>query len=104
MATTKKSKSAPMIADPQRVADCLKVLGHATRLQILEILRGNERSVGELEELVGGSQPNISQHLRVMRDRQIVKSRKQANLVFYSVSDERLFELMEVAGEIFCRD
>jgi len=81
----------------------LKVLGHATRLLILEALRSGEKSVTELEELVGGSQSNISQHLRLMRDHDILTARKNGNHVYYSVSDRGVFGIVDAVKKVFCR-
>jgi len=99
------------LSDPEKqnqaavnqAARCLKTLAHPTRLMILESLRRGERTVTELEEIVGGTQSNMSQHLRLMRDREILSARKVGNQVYYSVSDPRLFEIQDAVRAIFCK-
>ena len=85
-----------------RAAGCLQVLGHPTRLSILKALRQGERPVHEIEEEVGGTQSNVSQHLRLMRDRSIVAARKEGNQVFYRVPDPRVYAILDAVKEVFC--
>jgi ArsR family transcriptional regulator len=80
----------------------LKAMCHPLRLQILCTLSSNEFSVQEIVEQVGTSQSNISQHLAILRDKGILTSRKDANRVFYRVSDERTLRLIEMMREVFC--
>ena len=70
-------------------ADFFQALAHPTRIAIVEHLRGGELSAGALIERLGLEQANASQHLAVMRTKQIVTSRKAGNQVFYSVRDPR---------------
>lgn len=82
-------------------ADFFKALAHPLRIHILDALRDRERSVGELKELLGVETPNVSQQLAVLRGKNLVKTRKEGNNVFYSVSDPTIFELLDVAKVIF---
>ena len=68
-------------------AQLFRALGHEIRIRILEELRAGERSVGELQELIGVSGPNVSQHLSVLRGEGIVTARRDGTSVFYSVAD-----------------
>ena len=80
----------------------LKAISHPLRLKILCIIGQNEVSVLDIVEVVGTSQSNISQHLAILRDKGILASRKDANRVFYRVSDERTLKLIGMMQEVFC--
>lgn len=81
-------------------AEFFKVLGHPARIRVLELLRGGERSVGQLLPEVGLEPSHLSQQLGVLRRANVVQARKQGSTVHYSVSDQRIFELLEVAKTI----
>ena len=53
-------------------------------------------------DTVGTSQSNISQHLGILKDKGVLVTRKEANKVFYRVSDERTLKLLEMMREVFC--
>jgi DNA-binding transcriptional ArsR family regulator len=86
-----------------RACQCLKALAHPLRLQILCALREGEKNVQQLERLLGATQANMSQHLGVLRDKEILTSRKEANQVFYSVKDARTFQLLGLMQAIYCK-
>lgn len=75
-------------------ADIFQALAHPTRIAILELLTGGELSAGALIEKLGMEQANVSQHLAVLRGKQIVVNRKAANQVFYSVRDPIILEIL----------
>ncbi len=81
-------------------ADFFKTLAHPARIRVLELLRGGERSVGELIPDVGLEPSHLSQQLAVLRRANVVQTRKQGSTVLYSVTDDRIFELLEVAKTI----
>jgi ArsR family transcriptional regulator len=58
------------------------------RLQLLSALLRGERSVTELTHLLRRSQPSVSKHLRVLRDQQLVRTRRDRNRVFYRIAAE----------------
>ena len=90
-------------ADLYVASRSLKAMGHPLRLKILCILaEGNETSVQDLVDLVGTSQSNISQHLSILREKNILASRKEANKVFYRIGDDKILALMETMREAFC--
>ncbi len=81
----------------------LKAMAHPLRLKILCLLGGaGEVSVQGIVEHVGTSQSNISQHLSILRDKGILASRKDANKVFYRVSDPKIVRLISSLREAFC--
>lgn len=81
-------------------ADFFKTLAHPARIRVLELLRDGERSVGELIPEVGLEASHLSQQLGILRRANILHSRKERSTVRYSVTDPRIFELLEVAKAI----
>jgi len=88
--------------DIERASRSLKAMSHPLRLKILCTLGGQEVSVQEIVDYVGTSQSNISQHLAILRDKGILASRKDANRVYYRVSDARTLQLIGMMREVFC--
>ena len=80
----------------------MKAMSHPLRLKILCVLGPRELSVQQIVELVGTSQSNISQHLAILREKEILSARKDANRVFYRVDDSRTLQLISMMREIFC--
>jgi DNA-binding transcriptional ArsR family regulator len=81
----------------------LKAMAHPLRLKILCILGGaGEVSVQDIVEQVGTSQSNISQHLSILREKGILASRKDANKVYYRVSDPKILQLIGAMRSAFC--
>lgn len=89
-------------ADIERASRSLKAMSHPLRLKILCTLGEQEVSVQEIVDQVGTSQSNISQHLAILRDKGILASRKDANRVYYRVSDGRTLRLIGMMREVFC--
>ncbi len=92
------------VARLEKAARCLRVLAHPTRLLIIHLLGQGERSVQELEKEVGVSQSSISQHLNLLKDKEILESRRAAQQVFYRLRDPRLLQLTALTREFFCKD
>jgi DNA-binding transcriptional ArsR family regulator len=82
-------------------ADIFQALGHPTRIAILEFLRAGELSAGAMIEKLGMEQANVSQHLAVLRAKQLVSTRKAGNQVFYSVRDPILIEVLNLMRTYF---
>lgn len=68
----------------------LKAVAHPVRLKILCILGQSEVNVQDIVKCIGSSQSNISQHLSVMRDKNILATTKVANRVYYRIKDETI--------------
>jgi ArsR family transcriptional regulator len=88
--------------DIDRASRALKAMSHPLRLKILCTLGSAEVSVQDIVEMVGTSQSNISQHLAILRDKGILTARKDANRVFYRVSDSRTLDLIGMMRQVFC--
>lgn len=73
------------------ITDVLKALGHEVRLKLMRtLLESGEKSVGELEAMTGIGQPGLSQQLGILRKAELVQTRREAKLVFYSLAPEPL--------------
>jgi len=88
--------------DIDRASRSIKAMSHPLRLKILCILGDSEFSVQDIVDTVGTSQSNISQHLGILKDKGVLATRKEANKVFYRVSDERTLKLLEMMRDVFC--
>ena len=82
-------------------ASIFQALSHHTRIAILEVLRDGELSAGTIQEKLGVEQANLSQHLAILRSRQIVANRKDGNQVFYSIRNPVLVEVLDVMRRYF---
>ena len=82
-------------------AEFFRSLGHPTRLRILELLRDRELSVSELQVELEIESSSVSQQLAVLRAKNIVDTRRAGTNVYYSVRDPQVFQLLDVAREIF---
>src|SRR5262249_57493009 len=76
-------------------------LANPTRIAMVELLSDGELSAGQLIEKLGIEQANASQHLAVLRAKQIVVSRKAGNQVYYSIRDRALIEVLEILRRYF---
>lgn len=82
-------------------ADIFQALAHPTRIAIIELLEDGELSAGELIERLGMEQANVSQHLAVLRTKQLVANRKAGNQVFYSVRDPLILKVLALMRRYF---
>lgn len=82
-------------------ADIFQALAHPTRISILELLSEGELSAGVLIEKLGMEQANVSQHLGVLRAKQVVVNRKAGNQVFYSIRDRTIIEVLRLMRTYF---
>lgn len=84
------------------VSDLLKLLGHPDRLMVLCQLKFGEQSVGELSRNLGVKQSPLSQHLARMRHEGVVTSRREAQTIFYSITDPKITQVISVLYELYC--
>ncbi len=89
-------------ADITKAARSLKAMSHPLRLKILCVLGNKAISVQDIVEQVGTSQSNVSQHLSILREKNILGSNKEANRVFYYIDDERVLQLIKMMRDVFC--
>ena len=83
------------------VARFFQALAEPMRLKILNGLRDGEKNVSELVEVSGGTQANVSKHLALLRDAKIIKRESRGTKAYYSIADQRIYELCNlVCGQI----
>ncbi len=81
-------------------AELFRALAHPARIRALEVLSDGERSVGEMQPLVGIESSHLSQQLGVLRRAGLVTTRKEGNSVYYAIRDPALVELLAVAKRV----
>jgi DNA-binding transcriptional ArsR family regulator len=77
----------------ERVAARFRALGDPTRIRILDVLRGGERSVGDLAELLAVNQASMSKHLALLREEGLIGVRRLGTQALYRISDPSLDDL-----------
>jgi ArsR family transcriptional regulator len=82
-------------------AEIFQALAHPTRIAILDLLREGEITVGAFAEHLNLEQANLSQHLAVLRAKQIVTTRKAGNQVFYAVRDPLIWKVLDLMRRYF---
>lgn len=97
-AMTEKPKIDMTIYNMQ--AGISKTLANPIRLAILHTLRDGEKSVNELTDILGINQSNLSQHLALMRQMGILKTRKQGTSIYYSVTNPKINQACDMVREV----
>ena len=82
-------------------AEFFKALAHPIRIQILDTLRDGEHNVNELRDILNIEAPNVSQQLAILRNKNLVVTRKDGNNVYYAVKDKAIFKLLDITKTIF---
>lgn len=81
-------------------AEVCKTLGSPVRIEILNSLRDGEKTVGQLSEELKLRQANVSQHLAVLRQRQVVATRKEGTSIYYRVSNPKINQACQLMREV----
>lgn len=99
----------PLAIDPESMrthaadaARLLKALGNENRLMLLCLLVEGERSVGELNARLALSQPALSQHLAVLREDGLVRTRREAQTIYYSLVEGPAQRIIDTLHGIYC--
>lgn len=92
----------PMAVQAKAAADLMKAVAHEGRLMILCHLMAGEKSVSELEELIGARQAAVSQQLARLRLEGLVRSRRDGKAIYYSIGDEKALRLIKSLHDLFC--
>lgn len=82
-------------------AEFFKALAHPMRIRILEVLSEGEKTVNEIQTILGSEGSAVSQQLAVLRSKNVVSSVKEGTSVIYSLRDPLIRELLAVAKQIF---
>nr|WP_303230053.1 metalloregulator ArsR/SmtB family transcription factor [Comamonas kerstersii] len=93
---------ASMRVHASEAVNMLKLLGNEDRLMLLCQISLQERTVTELEQLTGITQPTLSQQLGVLRREGLVSTRREGKFIWYQLADARALQLMQVVHQLFC--
>lgn len=86
------------------VAQQLKVLSNPDRLKILCVLKDGELAVQQIEMLAQIQQPTLSQQLSVLRQAELVQTRREGKQIFYSIKEVKTLQLMHSLYQLYCQD
>ncbi|MEM7752112.1 MAG: metalloregulator ArsR/SmtB family transcription factor [Pseudomonadota bacterium] len=92
-----------MVKNAQSASNFLKAISHEGRLMILCHLASGEKSVTELEDLLSARQAAVSQQLTRLRLEGLVTPRRDGKAIYYSLTDDRARQIIEVVYDLFCR-
>lgn len=92
-----------MFEQAKEVSDFLKALANESRLLILCALSEGERSVGELEEFLAQRQATVSQQLARLRLDGLVTTRREGQMIYYSLATDEVRSILATLYEVFCR-
>jgi ArsR family transcriptional regulator, virulence genes transcriptional regulator len=93
-----------MLRNSAKAVELLKAVSNERRLLILCHLLDGEMSVGEMNEKLALSQSALSQHLALLRAHKLVKTRKAAQTVFYSLDSDEAEALITLLHKLYCSD
>jgi DNA-binding transcriptional ArsR family regulator len=88
----------------RRASVLLKAMSNQHRLMILCQISNDEKSVGELEEIIGLSQSALSQHLARLRRDNLVQTRRDAQTIYYSLKGEEAQTVIQTLYDLYCAD
>ena len=91
-----------MKASASNACRLMKVLSNPDRLMLLCQLSQGEKRVGELEEILGIVQPTLSQQLTVLREEELVTTRRDGKSIYYQIASPQALAVMNVLFEQFC--
>jgi DNA-binding transcriptional ArsR family regulator len=95
---------AQMDQSAQQACKLMKVLANPDRLMILCQLCKSELRVGQIEEMLGIPQPTLSQQLTVLRDEELVETRREGKSIYYKVISSQAMAVIATLYEQFCKD
>ncbi|MBU1077256.1 MAG: metalloregulator ArsR/SmtB family transcription factor [Spirochaetes bacterium] len=79
----------------EKKSEFLHSMAHPARLKILEILRDEKACVSELSEQIKIKQPNISQHLNILRNSGIITKKRKGKMIFYNINEENVSNILK---------
>lgn len=92
-----------MDANAEIAADFLKSMANSIRLRIMCRLLEEEKTAGQMSEIIGISQANMSQHLGWLKKADLVKTRRERTSIYYSLNGEKIVPFMSVLHDMFCK-
>ena len=91
-----------MQAAADAASTLLRTIANENRLLLMCQLSQGEKSVGELEQILGIRQPTLSQQLGILRNKGLVATRREGKQIIYSVSDGRAMQVLVTLYELYC--
>ena len=92
--------------DAHKLQHLFQTLGDVNRLKIIKFIGDKEKSVSEIVEALGLSQPLVSHHLRILREREILQTNRNGPFIYYKLKNEKLLDVLglflEMASSCFC--
>ena len=96
------AETSAILGQRAQAASLLRIMGNDRRLTVLcALAQSGERSVGELETISGLSQSALSQHLAKMRQHGIVKTRRSAQSIFYSIASSEVIQVLRLLADLY---
>ncbi len=86
----------------EKAAKALKSMGHPLRLKILCVIGHEELPVMDIVAKVGTTQSNISQHIDILRAKEIIVSRREGSKILCKVKDTQVLDMLQSMQKIFC--
>ncbi len=86
-----------ILSMPEKI---FKALSDHTRIKIIEIIGKKEVCACEIPEKVNRAQPTVSQHLKMLEQSGILKSRRDGRMILYSIDDKKVFDLIKIAKKM----
>ena len=102
MAEIKEINFDELRASADKATSLMKVMANSDRLMLLCQLSQGEKSVGELETILDIRQPTLSQQLTVLREAELVATRREGKSIFYSISSQSALAVMRVLSQQIC--
>jgi len=87
----------------QLISNVFKALAHPTRIQIVKLLKNGEMCVCDILPNIDSEQSNTSQHLTILKNQGIVESKKDGAKVIYSIKNNEVYEMIDIAEAIILR-
>lgn len=96
-----KTQAEKLADECESVSGLLKAIAHPQRLKILCSLSEAEQTVSELEAYCGASQSSVSQYLNKMKSEGLLSSRREAQYIYYKISNPNIIKLIKAMQKIF---
>lgn len=90
-------------ASADKACSLMRVMANADRLMLLCLLSQGEQSVGEIEVILDIRQPTLSQQLTVLREAELVATRREGKSIFYRISSQAAMAVMQVLHQEICQ-
>ena len=90
------SKKIPNELEVMKMSLFLKVMADSTRVKILFSIKEKEKSVAQIQEIVGATQSAVSHQLSILRKLNVVSTKREGNKIFYSLTDDGIAKVLDI--------